>query len=339
MSSGARGVVHLACSRGGHLDLLLRHAEAFAGSGIVWVTQDSARAERLRSEGNEVHFLGEWRGPVNRAAARTIGRSLKLVLKQRPRVVVTSGSGIVVPFCLMARLAGAKVVFVETSARVRGPSSSGRVLSRLADHVIAQWEDMRSVYPHATIARTSIVGGLATDSPAAGNGTFVAVGTHSQPFERLLRAVDRAAADGLLPTPVVAQVGPSVYRMQHAETLDFVTSQAIDEAIGRARLVVCHAGTGTIATALRAGRRPLVMARLQRHAEHFDDHQQQILDKLAALDLIVPIAGEITAADLARAERPLHLPDELSDLPELVDCLGALVRQLLGAPQRTRAPV
>jgi UDP-N-acetylglucosamine--N-acetylmuramyl-(pentapeptide) pyrophosphoryl-undecaprenol N-acetylglucosamine transferase len=323
--SSVRPVVHLACSRGGHFDVLLRHQEAFEGCRIVWVTQESARALALQREGAELHVLGEWDRASARAIARIVWRSLGLILRDRPRTVVTSGSGIVVPFCALARLSGARVLFIETAARVRGASGSGRVLSRLANHVIAQWDDMRAVYRGATIARTSVVEGLAAQPRTEGAGTFVAVGTHSQPFDRLLRMVDRAAEASILPVPVAAQVGPSRQRMRHAEPRDLVTPEEMQAAIGRVRHVVCHAGTGTIATALRAGRRPLVLARLARHGEHFDDHQQQIVDKLAALDLIVPLGDEITADDLARAERPLHLPPELARLPLLVDC----VRQTL----------
>lgn len=337
-SSPNGAVVHLACSRGGHLDLLLRHQEAFDGCRVVWVTQRSARAERLRRDGAEVHVLGEWdRVAVWSRALRTIWRSLGLVLRQRPRVVVTSGSGIVVPFCLMARLSGARLVFVETSARVRGPSSSGRVLSRIAHQVVAQWSEMQSVYRDATIARTSVVEGLASTPSTEGNGTFVVVGTHSQPFDRLLEMVERAVESGILPEPVTAQVGPSSQRVRRAEVHDFMTPEEMGAAIFAARYVICHAGTGTISTALRAGRRPLVLGRLARHDEHFDDHQQQIVDKLAGLGLVVPLGAEITASDLAEAARPLVLPRELERLPWLVDCLRDRVRQALPELGPTRA--
>ncbi len=322
-SSRSRAVVHLACSRGGHLDLLLRHQEAFEGCRVVWVTQRSARAEQLRRGGADVHVLGEWHRSARwiTAGGTMIWRSLGLVLRQRPHVVVTSGSGIVVPFCLMARLTGARLVFVETAARVCGPSSSGRVLSRIAHDVIAQWDDMQAVYPHATVSRTSVVEDLAAGPRIEGTGTLVVVGTHSQPFDRLLRMVDRAVESGILPEPITAQVGPSRQRVRGAEVRDLISPEEMERRIFAARHVVCHAGTGTISTALRAGRRPLVLARSARHEEHFDDHQQQIVDRLADLDLVVPLGDQITRADLARAARPLRLPPELERLPLLVDCL------------------
>src|SRR5690349_23319646 len=139
---GAPPTIHLACSRGGHLDILLRYRGAFDGYRCVWVTQHSARAKRLQSEGARVHVIGEWHGlrGIGVQTLLTLWRSLGLVLRQRPRVVVTSGSGIVVPFCVMARITGAHVIFVETAARVRGASRSGRVLSRIAQQVVAQWK-------------------------------------------------------------------------------------------------------------------------------------------------------------------------------------------------------
>lgn len=327
--------IHLACSRGGHFDLLLNIQGAFAGHRVVWVTQRSERADELRRTGARVHDLGEYHRSAFRAEAiRTLWRSLRLVARERPRLVVTSGAGIVVPFCVLARLAGAKILFVETSARVRGPSSSGRVLSRVADRVIAQWEDMRAAYPRATIARSTVVRAIAPGPETPGEGTFVGVGTHSQPFDRLLAMVDAAAEAGVLPPPVVAQTGPSSYAMRHGEARGFMTAEEMDAAVRAARYVVSHAGSGTISTALGAGRRPLLLPRLRRYAEHFDDHQQEIVDKLASLDLAVPLTRQITAADLARADRPLRMPEELERLPTVPDSVSADVQALARAAAR-----
>jgi UDP-N-acetylglucosamine--N-acetylmuramyl-(pentapeptide) pyrophosphoryl-undecaprenol N-acetylglucosamine transferase len=75
----------------------------------------------------------------------------------------------------------------------------------------------------------------------------------------------------------------------------------------------------------------LVLPRLHRHGEHYDDHQQQIVDKLASYDLVVQLGDRITADDLERAERPLSLPSELERLPLLVDLLADRVRGALAA--------
>jgi UDP-N-acetylglucosamine transferase subunit ALG13 len=72
-----------------------------------------------------------------------------------------------------------------------------------------------------------------------------------------------------------------------------------------------------------------VLPRLARYGEHFDDHQRQIVDKLADLDLIVPIGVEISEEDAAAALRPLSLPPGLERLPPLTDCLRARVQDAL----------
>ena len=90
---GNAPVVHFACSRGGHMDLLLRLEHVLGDRRVVWVTQQSARAHAMRAEGLPVYILGEWTGSMVRGAAGLIWRSLGLVLRRRPRLVITSGSG------------------------------------------------------------------------------------------------------------------------------------------------------------------------------------------------------------------------------------------------------
>jgi UDP-N-acetylglucosamine--N-acetylmuramyl-(pentapeptide) pyrophosphoryl-undecaprenol N-acetylglucosamine transferase len=306
---------------------MVRLERALSGRRIAWVIQQSARVDDLRRAGGRVHVLGEYHGSL-RGAAPVLWRSLRIVLRERPRLVITSGSGIVVPFCLLARLTGAKIVFVETSAQVRSASRSGVVLSRIAHRVIAQWEEICDVYRGAVVAQASVLNGIATKLAEGGEGAFLSVGTHSQPFDRLVAMVDRAAEKGVLPQPVHAQVGVSRHLMRHGEARDFITPEEMAEAVTAARFVVTHAGTGTIEMALRAGRRPLVLARKGAHAEHFNDHQQEIVDKLAALGLVVPLEDQITPDDLAAAAAPLPRPEELPHWPPLADCLRAAVDEL-----------
>jgi UDP-N-acetylglucosamine:LPS N-acetylglucosamine transferase len=78
-----------------------------------------------------------------------IWQSFWLVLKSRPDLVVSTGAGMVVPTCVIARLLGAKLVFIETAARVTTPSRTGKFLYRFADEFYVQWEPLLKVYPKA----------------------------------------------------------------------------------------------------------------------------------------------------------------------------------------------
>jgi beta-1,4-N-acetylglucosaminyltransferase len=76
-------------------------------------------------------------------------QSFWLVLKDRPEIVISTGAGMVVPTCLIAKLFGAKLLFIETAARVTTPSRTGKLLYRFADEFYVQWEPLLRVYPKA----------------------------------------------------------------------------------------------------------------------------------------------------------------------------------------------
>lgn len=78
-----------------------------------------------------------------------IWQSFWLVAKHRPDLVISTGAGMVVPTCVIAKLLGAKLVFIETAARVTTPSRTGKFLYRFADEFYVQWEPLLNVYPKA----------------------------------------------------------------------------------------------------------------------------------------------------------------------------------------------
>ena len=84
-------------------------------------------------------------GPTNRSMrnlVKNIPLAWHLVRMLRPKVVVTTGAGVAVPFVWIGRLFGAKIVYIESLTRIRKPSLSYR-LSRLAvDVSYAQWPDL-----------------------------------------------------------------------------------------------------------------------------------------------------------------------------------------------------
>jgi UDP-N-acetylglucosamine--N-acetylmuramyl-(pentapeptide) pyrophosphoryl-undecaprenol N-acetylglucosamine transferase len=324
-------VVHIATSAGGHIELMAAVRSAFAGYRRVWVVQPSLRANVLAREGEDVVELPDYerRGGRVRFLGQlltNILRAARIALRERPRVVVTPGAGAIVPFAVFARLLGARVIFIETTARVTAPSASGKVLSRLATRVLVQWPELLAAYPGATLCQPALLRSVGISRPLPGRGTFVGVGTMSQPFDRLLEVVDRAVGNGVLPDPVVAQGGCSAYRARHFDVREWLSPDAVTEAIARAEYVVCHAGSGLVSSALRAGRRPLVLPRLARCGEHYDDHQTQIVAKLAEMGLLVALDDEIRPEHLAAARAPLRAPSSWALEPHVEDALREELR-------------
>jgi UDP-N-acetylglucosamine transferase subunit ALG13 len=157
---------------------------------------------------------------------------------------------------------------------------------------------------------------------------FVTVGTNETPFDRLVRAVDNLELDEEL----VVQHGSSTVRPEGARCVDFLPFEELVEHVRRARLVVSHAGVGSVLVALSSGRRPIVVPRLRRFGEAVDDHQAAFAKRLHAAGMVqlVKDPGELRDALTSSVERlPPHARDEagpnglVEDLHEyLVSRLG-----------------
>lgn len=92
------------------------------------------------------------------------------------------------------------------------------------------------------------------------------------PFDRLVRAIDLwAASRGR--ADVLIQVGPSDIKLESARAVPMLAPPEFDRTFEEARVVVSHAGMGTILTALTRGKPLLVMPRRAELGEHRNDHQ------------------------------------------------------------------
>src|SRR5262249_4234307 len=117
--------------------------------------------------------------------------------------------------------------------------------------------------------------------------TFVTVGNATQPFPRLILAVERLAAEGVLPHPILVQVGRNPWAgPESCQVVDFMPMEQFERAIAEADVLIGHAGAGTIIHALVAGRRPIVMPRKSTCGEVIDDHQLEFVGRLLESDLI-----------------------------------------------------
>ena len=140
--------VLLVCSTGGHLLQLVALREAWEGRTRAWVTFDKSDARSLL-RGEPVAYAY---GPTNRNIPnllRNLRLARRLVRDLRPKVVVTTGAGVAVPFAWIARLSGAKVVYVESFTRIDGPSLSCRLIAPVAARIYAQWPELAASYGRA----------------------------------------------------------------------------------------------------------------------------------------------------------------------------------------------
>lgn len=102
---------------------------------------------------------------------------------------------------------------------------------------------------------------------------FITVGTHEQPFNRLVKYVDDLKADGSIVEDVIIQVGFSTYEPKHCEWSKLYTYRDMVKNVADARIVITHGGPSSFIMPLQVGKIPIVVPRQKQFGEHVNDHQ------------------------------------------------------------------
>jgi UDP-N-acetylglucosamine transferase subunit ALG13 len=166
---------------------------------------------------------------------------------------------------------------------------------------------------------------------------FVTIGTAFNPFDRLLVYADEAIAALDVPVSGVCQYGYSQFRPRGLDCKETLFRAEFDAEMARADVVICHAGVGTLWSALREGHKPLVIPRLGSLGEHVNDHQLEIVEALSQEGRIQIIEN---AAQLREALMR-HARGEVRRLPRAVDDparLAKVAAAIAEGPLRATAP-
>ena len=156
---------------------------------------------------------------------------------------------------------------------------------------------------------------------------LVTVGSSRFPFDRLLRAVDLLPRD----EEIVVQHGPSEVRPSGARCVPFIPFDSLGELVREARLVVTHAGVGSILLALSHGKQPLVVPRLRRFGETVDDHQLESARRFGRDDLVTLVEDPQELAGVIASLDGTTRPDRRQEDVPLVQELRRYIRAAVGA--------
>ncbi len=77
-------------------------------------------------------------------------KSLMIYLKERPDVVICTGVLAMIPMCLIMKMFGKEIIYIESFAKITSATETGKVMYKLADRFFVQWESMKSIFPNAT---------------------------------------------------------------------------------------------------------------------------------------------------------------------------------------------
>lgn len=135
-------------SSGGHLAHLNMLKPFWKDEERFWVTFDKEDARSILKDEKmySCHF------PTNRNLKNLIKNTflaIKVLKKEKPNVIISSGAAVAVPFFYIGKLFGAKTVYIEVFDRIDKPTVTGKLVYPVTDKFIVQWEEMKKVYPKA----------------------------------------------------------------------------------------------------------------------------------------------------------------------------------------------
>ena len=103
---------------------------------------------------------------------------------------------------------------------------------------------------------------------------LVTLGTQKQQFTRLLEYIEKSN----IKDEIIVQAGFTKFESKKMKIFDFIDYDEMNKYIDEADLIITHAGTGSIVSALKKNKKVIACARLSKYQEHVDNHQEEILD-------------------------------------------------------------
>lgn len=147
---------------------------------------------------------------------------------------------------------------------------------------------------------------------------FLAVGSWHKGFDRLVKAVDELKGCGIIAEEVKAQIGEGKYKPNNLKVVDYYCSDEFARAIRQARIVISHAGMGTIIETTRQGKPIIVVPRKAELGEANTDHQFNTAKQLEA-------EGKILVA-YEESELPVKLEEAKTFVPAKSESCQEILR-------------
>ena len=135
-------------SSGGHLAHLYMLKPFWKNKERFWVTFDKEDARSLLKDKKmySVYY------PSNRSIKALLintWRALRILPKEKPDLIISSGAAPAIPFFWIGKLMGAKTVYIEVFDRIDAATIAGKLCYPVTDLFIVEWEEMKKVYPKA----------------------------------------------------------------------------------------------------------------------------------------------------------------------------------------------
>ncbi|MBM7051386.1 MULTISPECIES: UDP-N-acetylglucosamine--LPS N-acetylglucosamine transferase [unclassified Rothia (in: high G+C Gram-positive bacteria)] len=138
----------LVASAGGHLAQLIALDKFWKQHERSWVTFRLPEVEAaLSGEKVDWAYFPTTRNIPN--AIRNLGVAWKVLRRERPDTIISSGAAVAVPFFIVGKLLGMKTVFMEPYDRITMPTLSARMCYPMTDLFVVQWDEQQKAFPES----------------------------------------------------------------------------------------------------------------------------------------------------------------------------------------------
>ncbi|WP_162417074.1 PssE/Cps14G family polysaccharide biosynthesis glycosyltransferase [Cyclobacterium roseum] len=150
---------------------------------------------------------------------------------------------------------------------------------------------------------------------------LVLLGTFPTQFQRPLVELDKLCEKGLIKEEVIVQSGHTEFDSNYLTLRPFMSTSDLLELYEKARIVISHAGSGSILKGVKLGKKVIAIPRLAKFGEVVDDHQLEILKEFEELGYLIPWYDTDELIDLlAKAEKFVPNP-YVSKKQQIIDYL------------------
>lgn len=139
----------LTCTSGGHFATMRSLAPFWQEHERVWVTDCKGDTQILDDQQERVHWL-TYQGPRDWFAfLQNLPAAVRILRRERPDMVVSTGASVAVNFAIAAKLLGIRFLYVESISRAEELSLSGKIVYPLSNEFYVQWPGLCERYPRA----------------------------------------------------------------------------------------------------------------------------------------------------------------------------------------------
>jgi UDP-N-acetylglucosamine:LPS N-acetylglucosamine transferase len=144
----------LTASGGGHLTEISFLEPFYKKYNHFFVTFERPNSLNLAKKERVYFIIDPKRSPLK--VIKNLIQSIKIIIRERPDVIISTGAGVAVPICYLGKILGSKIIFIESFCRVYDPAFSSRLVYPIADLFIVQWKRLLDYYPNSVYGGTLI---------------------------------------------------------------------------------------------------------------------------------------------------------------------------------------